>query len=882
MIKKNNRLKPIVIFLVLILAASNLFAGEQELITGWKCIKADKLAESGENISNPNFNNEQFVPAVVPGTVLQSLLLNKLIPDPYYGWNNEKIKDIALSGPNEYTYWFINDFETISLESNEQAWLLFRGVNYSFDLFVNGHKLEGENTGMFLRHSFNISSFLNSSGHNRLAVLVHPPTPAGSGNGGQGGDGMIAHNVTNQFVAGWDWIQAIRDRNTGIWDKVSIQICGPIRLLNPQVITKVPGIRNVAGKQEPAILTPIAELENYSNKALEGFLEFEIDGKKSSLPIFIPAGKTSTIKMKEIVLNNPKLWWPNGFGNPFLYPAHFQFTISGQSKLSDCKNLLVGVREVQAAWNNDTKSRELRVNGKKIFIKGANWICSDALLQLNDDRYDAQIRLHRDMNLNMVRVWGGGITERPEFYNACDKYGIMVFQEFWISGDCNGRWYDPLKKEDTLVRRDYPDDHALFISSAADQIKMLRNHPSLVFWCGGNEIRPPADILHALKDSLIPQLDGTRYFFNYSNDDSMSFHSGDGPYTIQKPEYFWEHHSFPFNSEIGSVGIGDMESLERFIPKENLHLPETVDLDGMKKIDSLWKYHKYISYENAIDAYGKPKDINDFCRKAQMVNYMQYKSLMEGFSAHSWSWYTGFIIWKTSNPWTALVGEMYDHNLDPNACLYGTKKGGEGFHIMYCPIDSTIMIINNTDSVVPNFEFVIKAYDISGKETILGVMRAESSPNKVMKVLSIRNELREILRQSLQHADFLRLQVLNTKQECIADNFYWLPDSADSYLRLNKLPMAKLKISITKLSKGKFKVNLANEKNKPVAFFNRLSVTDKKTKKRLLPVFYSDNYISICPGEEKNVILEYKEDPLHQPQLCIEGWNFIRKYINLN
>ena len=232
--------------------------------------------------------------------------------------------------------------------------------------------------------------------------------------------------------------------------------------------------------------------------------------------------------------------------------------ITDDQQTSDVENITFGVREINTTWNTVTRSREVLVNGQKIFIKGGNWIISDEMLRFSDARYDAEIRFHRDMNLNLIRVWGGAITERPEFYDACDQYGLLVMQDFWNSGDCNGRWMDPKKKDDQWTRRKYPDDHQLFLASVVDQVKMLRNHPSLALWCGGNEITPPEDILVAMRDSIMPQLDGTRYFIEYSNSDSMSFNpfggNGDGPYGIQNINTFWEHRTYPFNSEVGSVG----------------------------------------------------------------------------------------------------------------------------------------------------------------------------------------------------------------------------------------------------------------------------------------------------------------------------------------
>ncbi|MEJ7659230.1 MAG: glycoside hydrolase family 2 TIM barrel-domain containing protein [Hymenobacter sp.] len=239
-------------------------------------------------------------------------------------------------------------------------------------------------------------------------------------------------------------------------------------------------------------------------------------------------------------------------------------------RLPDEETVPVGIREITTNWNARTQSRQVLVNRQRIFIKGGNWILSDALLRLSVARYDAEVRLHRDANLNLLRVWGGGILERPEFYAACDQYGLLVMQDFWMSGDANGRWQDPAKKDDQWTRRQYPDNHRLFINSAADQVKMIRNYASLAMWCGGNEITPPKDILAALADSILPQLDGTRWLAPYSNSDSLSFNflggNGDGPYGIQPIRRFWAERTFPFNTEVGSVGTGDYESLARFLP----------------------------------------------------------------------------------------------------------------------------------------------------------------------------------------------------------------------------------------------------------------------------------------------------------------------------
>jgi len=835
---------------------------------------------TGKEISMPSYGIADWKPAVVPGTVLTTMLENKEIPDPFYGMNNKKIKDIYDTGRDYYTYWFVKDFKE-DVVPGQNIWLNLRGVNYSCDVFLNGIKLNKEtHQGMFLRQSYNITRQLSKNGNNRLAVIVYPSDPVGNPNGGQGGDGTIAKSVAHQYVAGWDWIQPIRDRNTGIWDKVTIEKTGLIRIKNPHVITLVPGIRNPAGVQKPAIVKASTELENPLPTTVNGILQYTINGQKVIKPVAIKGNSTLEVSLPDVVIANPKLWWPNGYGNQHLYPSKIQFIINGKD--SDSEDISVGIREISTEWNTTTRSKQILVNGQRVFVKGGNWIISDAMLRFSDVRYDAEIRFHRDMNLNLLRIWGGALTERPEFYQVCDKYGILVMQDFWGSGDCNGRWLDPMKKDDQWTRRKYPDDHDLFLKSAADQIKMIRNFPSLAIWCGGNEITLPEDIMTPLRDSILPKLDGTRWFVDYSNSDDMSFNSlggnGDGPYGIQSLPYFWNYRTWPFNSEIGSVGVGDFESLERFIPKENLSPPVYDPQTRREKVDSVWNYHKYIGYDKYINQYGKAKDAKDFGKKAQLINFDQYRGMLEGFSAHMWEWYTGLIIWKTQNPWTALRGQMYDYYLDPNACLFGLRAGSEPLHVMYNPADTAIAIVNNTFKHEYDLMLSIKAIDLKGKEKSLGQVFVEIGPSTTRNILTIKKEIRELAKKE---GTFLSLRLLNLKKEVVSDNLYWLADESGNYSGLQQMGTTQMDIKARELMPGKIEVSLINPSSNPIAFFNRLSLVDPQTKKRILPVFYDNNYVSVLPGEKKTVILEFTENKNINPVVSIEGWNVQEQFLEV-
>ncbi|TFF38905.1 glycoside hydrolase family 2 protein [Mucilaginibacter psychrotolerans] len=851
-----------------------------ELNTGWRCAPIANTKDPGTAISSINYNINDWMPATVPGTVLTTLVANKQMPDPFYGMNNEQIPDIYKTGRDYYTYWFVKDFKQAAATKGNQVYLNFRGVNYSFDVFLNGHKLNSQlNNGMFMRRSFNITKWLTAAGNNRLAVIVYPPDVVGNANGGQGGDGTIAKNVGIQYTAGWDWIQPIRDRNTGIWDKVTIQTTGAVKINNPHVVTLVPGIRQPDGAQQPAIIKVSTELENAGNAPVSGTLQYILDGKTISKKVTLKANATQEIKLDDYSLANPKLWWPNGYGPQNLYNLRLQFV--ADNKVSDQQDISVGVRQLTTEWNARTESRQINVNGQRVFIKGGNWIVSDEMLRFSDARYDAEVRFHRDMNLNLIRVWGGALIERPEFYEACDKYGMLVFQDMWGSGDCNGRWIDPMKLEDQWTRRKYPDDHDLYLASIKDQVKMIRNYASLAIWCGGNEITPPEDILKALKDTIMPALDNTRWFIEYSNSENMSRNvaggNGDGPYGIQPLSVFWNDRTFPFNSEVGSVGVSDYESLKRFIPAENLVPPVYDENTHKTKTDPVWDYHKYIGYDGFINKYGKPKDAEDFANKAQLVNYDQYRALMEGFSSHMWDWYTGTIIWKTQNPWTAMRGQMYDYYLDPNACLYGLHNGSAPLHIMYNPTDGMVMVANNTFKPLTNLMLVAKIYDMAGKETLITQVFADVTAATTKRYLSIKPNIDAAAKED---GAFVVLELLAQDKTLLSQNIYWVANEKGDYTGLQKMDKANLQVTATNLSNGKIEVTLTNAAKGPLAFFNRLSVVDATTKARLLPAFYSDNYVTVLPGETKKVMVEYtpvKDAP--KPLISVSGWNGPERFI---
>ena len=624
--------------------------GEKTLLNnGWYARRANEVLIDGNRLTALPFQTEGWMKARVPGTVLTTMLENGMFPAPEFSMNNNLIPDIYDVGNSFYTFWFVRPFRIKNADQGRQIWLNFRGINYKADIFLNGKRVNTvTHEGMFLRKTFNITKYLKADSENILAIIVYPPDYAGNPNGGQGGDAQIARNVTMQFTPGWDWIQPVRDRNTGIWDEVSITITDAVKVQHPYVTAKVPGVRTPEGSQKDVFIKTSVEVENISDQQQTGLLVCETDGTRRTQAITLIPGEKRTVSFKDLVIKNPRLWWPNGIGKQDLYTMSLSFELNG--KISDIQEIRYGIREIASEKDAKTGGRKFYVNGQPIYITGGNYIASDWLLRLSPERYRAEVRFHAEMNVRMIRIWGGALLERPEFYDACDEYGILVFQDLWGSGDCNGAWEDATKLHSRERRWEYPDNHDLFLASAEDQIKMIRNHPSLCLWCGGNEWPLAKNIDERLKNDVFPRLDPERLFASFSTDTLFTRNTiggvGDGPYGIQEPEWFFTFRSTPFNPEAGSVGSPEVESMRAIMTEEEL---SRVPQSG-RVFNQTWRYHRDLGYGNHLERYGQVTDIESYCKYAQIVNYDQYRSFMEGWASKMWEWYTGILIWKTQNP----------------------------------------------------------------------------------------------------------------------------------------------------------------------------------------------------------------------------------------
>ncbi|VFQ69098.1 unnamed protein product [Cuscuta campestris] len=803
--------------------------GKTVLDKGWLAARSTEVDLTGEQLTTgdpPSVADPRppWMEASVPGTVLGTLLKNRLIPDPFYGLQNESILDIADSGREYYTFWFFTSFEC-KVSNNQHVDLNFRAINYSAEVYLNGHK-EVLPKGMFRRHSIDITDFLHPDGKNLLAVIVHPPDHPGKipPGGGQGGDHEIGKDIAAQYVEGWDWMAPIRDRNTGIWDEVSITVTGPVKIVDPHLVT------TFFDDYKRVYLHTTTELINKSAQEAECSLNIQVSTEREgnvclvehldTLQISLSPGEHAQYTFPQLSFYKPILWWPNGMGKQSLYNVEITVNVKDYGE-SDTWSNHFGFRKIESTIDSSTGGRLFKVNGQPIFIRGGNWILSDGLLRLSKERYKADIKFHADMNFNMIRCWAGGLAERPDFYYYCDLYGLLVWQEFWITGDCDGRG-DPVSNPDG------PLDHDLFLFCARDTVKLLRNHPSLALWVGGNEQVPPSDINEALKNDLqlhpyfkdsseghvvkdpSEYLDGTRAYVQGSMWDGFADGKGnftDGPYEIQNPEDFFkdDYYAYGFNPEVGSVGVPVAATIRATMPLEGWQIPLFRKLsDGyVKEVPNpIWEYHKYIPYSNPekkvhdqILLYGTPNDLDDFCLKAQLVNYIQYRALLEGWTSRMWTKYTGVLIWKTQNPWTGLRGQFYDHLHDQTAGFYGCRCAAEPVHVQLNLHTYMIEVVNTTSQQLSEVAIEVTVWDLQGECPYYKVSeKLNVPPKKTMSTFKMEYPKQE----NAKPVYFLLLKLYNVSDQTILSrNFYWLHLSGGDYKLLESYREKKIPLKVT-------------------------------------------------------------------------------------
>jgi mannosylglycoprotein endo-beta-mannosidase len=849
--KTRSTLKTFCTLMVAIVLLSSLVGRSQEVtLGGWRLQDAARVEASASQISMPGFSTDTWYKATVPGTVLTTLVDSGVYPEPLYGENMRAIPESL----NKADYWYRAEIVVPPAMNRAHTWLHFGGVNYAADVWVNG-ELVGAIKGAFLRGDFDISSRIRRGHRVAVAVLVHPqPNPGvphehtqALGLGRNGGVTAI-DGPTFLATIGWDWMPAIRDRDSGIWQPVTLSSTGPVVLRNPYVTSQL------SAKFDSADLNFSTELENKTSQAVDGDLVGTITGDgrevKFRKHVTVEAGANQTVSLDaastlELHIANPKLWWPNGYGEPNLYSLALRFE-AGHG-VSDRQTTSFGIRKVEYEVPG-SDNLTLVVNGVKVMVRGGDWGMDEAMKRIPRERLEAQIRMHQIANLNMIRNWVGQSTS-PDLYDLADKYGILLWDEFFQPNPSDGP---------------NPTDIPTYLANVTDKVLRFRNHPSIVVWCARNEGHPPKELDDALS-KIMATLDPTRLYQSSSTDGrGVSSH---GPYYWRAPRFFYQINE-AFKTETGSVSVPTLESIQGMMPQKD-----------WESINDDWAQHDMAAGAQRGDQYpsvlaqrfGPIRNLADFVRKAQLANYEAFRAMYESRNSDMFTKTTGVLTWMSNPAQPSFVWQLYHYDLEPNSALYGAKKASESIHVQFNEADRDVEIVNNRPTGLRDLKVRQTIYRFDGTidtNLVTSIDEVAASSTKKLSVIWVNPHITEIY--------FIKLDLTDADGKLLSTNFYWQNVAQDDYTGLNDLARVKLDVNArahVSGAKTMFEVTIHNP-TEHVAVMTHLQLHRKASGKRVLPVFYSDNYLSLVPGESRNITIEAAtKDVAGEALLLVDGYN---------
>jgi len=874
---------------------------------GWALQSSAKITATGEAISSASFQTtsqtNDWIQADVPTTVVAAQVKSGLLPDPFYAMNLRQYPGVSYpvgfnfsnipmppDSPYAVSWWYRKEFTLPAVYAGKTVWLNFRGINYRANIFLNGEQIANSNkvAGAWRTYEFNVTSAVKP-GTNVLAVQVWAPTET---------------SLAITFV---DWNPAPPDKNMGLWREVYLTTSGPVALRHPAVLSRVDSPAGDANASA-AHLTVTALLKNASDHPVKGTLKGRIEGNENiefAQPVELAAGESKDVvfspaQYPQLNLSNPRLWWPAQMGTPNLYDLTLSFEVSkgADGELSDVSRTKFGIREITsevAEQAPDRLKRLFKVNGKRILIRGGGW-AMDMMLRENSQRLADQFRYVRDMGLNTIRLEGQ--IESEEFFEMADQQGILVMAgwcccDFWEHW---GSWED--------------EDFEIAKSSLRDQMYRLRRHPSLVMWLNGSDNPPPPDVeemyLKIEADLLWPNpvvSSATAKTTTVTGESGMKM---SGPYEYVVPSYWTtdpylqteENRCNPggcggaygFNGET-SMGpaVPPIESVERMVPKDHLW-----------PVDEYWNFHagggsfKTIQvFTDALNArYGKAGSAEDFTYKSQLMTYEGVRAMYEAYSRNKYT-STGVIQWMLNNAWPSMIWHLYDYYLRPGGGYFGAKKALQTLDPVYGYDDHSVWLVSSQYVDAKGLKLGARVFNLDGTQKFSKDASLDAAADSTAKVF----ELPQI--EGLSPAYFLDLRITDGSGKLVGSNFYWLstkPETLDwaksnwyttptasyaDYTSLARLPKVRLNVSSRSESNG----NSNNEEavtrvivenpSKTLAFFVRLKLDKGKGGEEILPVVWQDNYISLLPGEKREISATYRASSLGaaKPEIEVKGWN---------
>jgi exo-1,4-beta-D-glucosaminidase len=849
--------------------------GEIELSQGWT-LKSDRyMGADGAALSNTHYKGSGWhaIPRM-PATVLQTLQQDGTYPDVYFGTN---LHDKVPQDLYKQDWWYRTTFTAPAGHTTYQ--LEFPGINYRAEIWLNGHLIADNKriVGMYTAHELDVSQWVNQGGSNTLAVKITPEQAMQDSNGVELADSWYDWINWNYLgYQGPDKNPAngnsfVPDRNAGIWKPVYLKVSGAVSLGPAAVNSELPLPRT-----DSARLTVYTSLRNSSTEQERGVLRATITrpGKPNiqiEQPITLAAGEEREVNLSpdnfsQLTVQNPDLWWPYTMGQPNLYDLQVEFRQFNRA--TDANHLRFGIRSVEQYRDQDQQSPDLgkggnfylKVNGKDFLVRGAAY--TPDLLFANDPARDAATLSYvKDLGLNMLRLEGKFPGEH--IVEMADELGIPLMFG-WM---CCNQWekWSQWDDEDNRVAQD----------SLRSQILMLRQHASAFVWANGSDGMAPPPVLieyHRILSALHWQnatVDTVSSLAHDSNGEKVwdGIHMA-GPYSWRPPSYWFSGRYDAISGATAEQGdnehIPPFASLKKFIPPDKLW-----------PINDAWFFHAgsnpknatLTSIRRAVDRrYGVSDDAEEFARKAQLAHYEATRAQFEAFAADGWDNDKMTIYWMLNNHWPSFFGHLFDYYLRPGGAYFGAKKGLQPLSVVFDSYatgahdEAKITVVNQTPSDQRNLRARVRVYDLQGRVrddlsvTSGGAVQALTLPRVAWD----------------SPVFFVRCQLLDNAGKVVADNVYWQSQQPDDLgdprndsafelkqaswadmTALNYMTRVPLDVNARRVSgtgDSRVAIRLHNA-SQQIAFFERAEMMPTRDGDEILPIEYSDNYVTVFPGE---------------------------------
>jgi len=864
---KRIKLLPVItIMLMSVLSCSETKTDvHKELVLNiWNIQSSDSVSTGGEQISSNDFKSDDWYVSKVPETVLHALIRNGFYPDVYVDKNLEKVP----AEPFKSSWWYRTEFDLQDIPAG--LILKTKGINYKANIWFNG-KLVADTSvvyNSFRQFTFDIKS-MAVTGKNVLAIEVIPPH---------------AGDFTLGFV---DWAPEPPDKEMGLFRDVIIEENGGVAVSDPFIATSLSEDLAQATLQASAVVT------NYTDKTVKGDVRLLFDKINLTKTVSLKPGESRKVLFSAsdypvLKIANPKLWWPHTIGEPYLHNASVSFEQG--NTISDKKEFRFGIRTL-SKYLTENGALGIKVNGEKILIRGAGWV-DKLLLEDTKESLDAELSYVKDAGLNTIRLegfWGKDET----MYDLCDEKGIMMM----IGVTCQWEWSHYLgipthEKYGGIVSER---NIRMMNNAFKNQIVWLRNHPSIFSWVGGSDLQPKPE-LEKMYLKTFDEFDSTRvYIGSAKNTTTLAGPTGvkmEGPYAYVPPVYWFSDTTkggaYGFNTETGpGLQLPPLQSLKKMISEKNLW-----------PLNDVWNYHcgrfefgDLHRFTRAMNKrYGKAKTLEEYVKKGQLLNYELMRPMFEAFSAYRYK-ATGVILWMLNSPWPEMYWQLYDYYLMPNASYYSAKAAQRPYHIIYDYYRKSLFAVNDRLEDKNGCKLRLRVYDVNSVLKLEQNIPVDLKANSSKEILSLAD-------LKIPAVYFIDTRLYDSSGKEIDNNFYWISSKEDildyedtseawyvttpskqyaDFTALNTMPKVEVESSmLVKKESGKtfFEVTLKNPGDK-IAFFIYAAINDSNTGETILPVLWSDNYVSLLPGEKKILTAEIKDKYLDgkNTKLVVDGYN---------